>query len=73
MGDHPRRPRPWRQGYRAIGDVGGMRLLEKDLTLEVSKRVVELLKSSYPDRNILITAKATAIRRSTKEWRWLIP
>jgi len=39
----------------AIGDVGGMRLLEKDLTLEVSKRVVELLKSSYPDRNILIT------------------
>lgn len=39
----------------AIGDLGGMRLLEKDLTLEVSKRVVELLKSSYPGRNILIT------------------
>ena len=39
----------------AIGDIGGMRLLEKDLTLEVSKRVVELLKSSYPDRKILIT------------------
>ena len=39
----------------AIGEIGGMRLLEKDLTLEVSKRVVELLKSSYPDRKILIT------------------
>ncbi|HWR11004.1 MAG TPA: N-acetylmuramoyl-L-alanine amidase [Rectinemataceae bacterium] len=39
----------------AIGDVGGLRLLEKDLTLEVSKRVVELLRSSYPDRNIIIT------------------
>ena len=39
----------------AIGDVGGMKLLEKDLTLEVSKRVVELLKSSYPGRKILIT------------------
>ncbi|MFA6366145.1 MAG: N-acetylmuramoyl-L-alanine amidase, partial [Candidatus Hydrogenedentales bacterium] len=39
----------------AIGEVGELRLLEKDLTLEVSKRVVELLRNSYPDRNILIT------------------
>ncbi len=41
----------------AIGEVGGMRLLEKDLTLEVSKRVVDLLAASYPDRRILITRK----------------
>ena len=39
----------------AIGEVNGLRLLEKDLTLEVSKRVVELLKSSYPGRNIITT------------------
>ncbi len=39
----------------AIGEVGELRLLEKDLTLEVSKRVVELLRNSYPDRNIIIT------------------
>jgi len=39
----------------AIAEVGGLRLLEKDLTLEVSKRVVDLLKASYPDRKILIT------------------
>ena len=39
----------------AIGEVGDLRLLEKDLTLEVSKRVVELLRNSYPDRNIIIT------------------
>lgn len=39
----------------AISDVGGMRLLEKDLTLEVSRRVVELLRASYPNRKILIT------------------
>lgn len=39
----------------AISEVGGMRLLEKDLTLEVSRRVVELLRASYPGRNILIT------------------
>jgi len=41
----------------AISEVGGMRLLEKDLTLEVSKRVVELLESRFPGRNILITRK----------------
>jgi len=39
----------------AIADLGDMRLLEKDLTLEVSKRVVELLNARYPGRNILIT------------------
>lgn len=39
----------------AIGEVGELRLLEKDLTLEVSKRVVELLRNSYPDRKIIIT------------------
>jgi len=39
----------------AIGDLGEMRLLEKDLTLEVSKRVVDLLSARYPGRNILIT------------------
>ena len=39
----------------AIGEVSGLRLFEKDLTLEVSKRVVELLKASYPSRNIMIT------------------
>jgi N-acetylmuramoyl-L-alanine amidase len=41
----------------AIGEIGGMRLLEKDLTLEVSKRVVDLLKSRYPSRKILVTRK----------------
>ena len=39
----------------AIGEVNGLRLLEKDLTLEVSRRVVDLLKSSYPGRNIITT------------------
>ncbi|HWP68030.1 MAG TPA: N-acetylmuramoyl-L-alanine amidase [Rectinemataceae bacterium] len=39
----------------AIADFGDMRLLEKDLTLEVSKRVVDLLNARYPERNILIT------------------
>jgi N-acetylmuramoyl-L-alanine amidase len=41
----------------AIGEIGGLRLLEKDLTLEVSKRVVDLLKSRYPSRRILVTRK----------------
>ena len=41
----------------AIGEIGGMRLLEKDLTLEVSKRVVDLLKSRYSSRRILVTRK----------------
>jgi len=39
----------------AISDVGGMRLLEKDLTLEVSRRVVDLLRARYLGRNIIIT------------------
>ncbi|MDP2792230.1 MAG: N-acetylmuramoyl-L-alanine amidase [Rectinemataceae bacterium] len=39
----------------AISDVGGIRLLEKDLTLEVSRRVVDLLRARYPSRNIIIT------------------
>ncbi len=39
----------------AISDLGGIPLLEKDLTLEVSRRVVDLLKARYPGRNIIIT------------------
>lgn len=39
----------------AIGEVNGLRLLEKDLTLEVSRRVMELLKYRYPERRILTT------------------
>ncbi len=39
----------------AIAEIGGMKLLEKDLTLEVSRRVVELLKNRYPEREILTT------------------
>jgi N-acetylmuramoyl-L-alanine amidase len=39
----------------AIGEVNGLRLLEKDLTLEVSRRVMELLTYRYPDRRILAT------------------
>lgn len=39
----------------AIAEFGDMRLLEKDLTLEVSKRIVDLLKARYPDRKILLT------------------
>lgn len=39
----------------AIGEVDGMRLAEKDLTLEVSARVIDLLKARYPDRRILST------------------
>lgn len=39
----------------AIADLDSGRLLEKDLTLEVSKRIVELLKSRYPERKILLT------------------
>ena len=41
----------------AIGEIAGMRLLEKDITLEVSRRVVDLLKSRYPSRRILVTRK----------------
>ena len=41
----------------AIGEIAGMRLLEKDITLEVSRRVVDLLKSRYPLRRILVTRK----------------
>lgn len=39
----------------AIAEIDGKRLQEKDLTLEVSKRVLDLLKARYPDRNILST------------------
>jgi N-acetylmuramoyl-L-alanine amidase len=39
----------------AVAEVEGRRLQEKDLTLEVSKRVLDLLKARYPDRNILST------------------
>ncbi|MCE5255812.1 MAG: N-acetylmuramoyl-L-alanine amidase [Spirochaetaceae bacterium] len=39
----------------AIAELDSGRLLEKDLTLEVSKRIVELLKSRYPERRILLT------------------
>jgi N-acetylmuramoyl-L-alanine amidase len=39
----------------AVSIVDGLMLQEKDLTLEVSKRVVELLSARYPDRNILTT------------------
>ncbi|MCX7026997.1 MAG: N-acetylmuramoyl-L-alanine amidase [Spirochaetes bacterium] len=41
----------------AIGEIGGMRLLEKDLALEVSKRVIDLLRSRFPNRKILVTRK----------------
>lgn len=39
----------------AISEIGGMKLFEKDLTLEVSRRVVDLLRARYPGRNIIIT------------------
>jgi N-acetylmuramoyl-L-alanine amidase len=39
----------------AISVIDGVMLLEKNLTLEVSQRVVDLLISRYPDRNILTT------------------
>lgn len=39
----------------AIAEIGQNRLLEKDLTLEVSKRVVDLLRGRYSDRRILAT------------------
>lgn len=39
----------------AIADLDSGRLLEKDITLEVSKRVVELLKDRYPERKIMLT------------------
>ncbi|HNX72730.1 MAG TPA: N-acetylmuramoyl-L-alanine amidase [Spirochaetales bacterium] len=39
----------------AIADLDSGRLLEKDITLEVSKRVVQLLKERYPERKIMLT------------------
>ncbi len=39
----------------AIAENGQTRLLEKDLTLEVSKRVADLLSGRYSDRRILTT------------------
>ena len=39
----------------AIAEGAQARLLEKDLTLEVSRRVVDLLKGRYSDRRILTT------------------
>lgn len=39
----------------AIAENGQIRLMEKELTLEVSKRVVDLLKGRYSDRRILTT------------------
>ena len=42
----------------AIAENGQYRLYEKDLTLEVSKRVVDLLKGRYSDRRILTTRES---------------
>jgi N-acetylmuramoyl-L-alanine amidase len=42
----------------AVAENGSYRLLEKDLTLEVSKRVLDLLKGRYSDRRILTTREA---------------
>lgn len=39
----------------AIAEFGSTILLEKNLTLEVSKRVIELLSDRYPNRKILTT------------------
>ena len=39
----------------AIAEMGSIKLLEKNLTLEVSKRVVQLLMERYPNRKILTT------------------
>ncbi len=39
----------------AIAEYGQTRLLEKDLTLEVSRRVIDLLAGRYSDRRILTT------------------
>ncbi|HEY9054081.1 MAG TPA: N-acetylmuramoyl-L-alanine amidase [Rectinemataceae bacterium] len=41
----------------AIADLNEGRIMEKDLTLEVSRRVVDLLKSRYPARKVLVTRK----------------
>lgn len=39
----------------AIADLGGSRLYEKDITLEVSKTVSALLAERYPSRRVLVT------------------
>jgi N-acetylmuramoyl-L-alanine amidase len=39
----------------AVATVDGARLMEKDLTLDVARRVADLLRSRYPQRNIITT------------------
>jgi N-acetylmuramoyl-L-alanine amidase len=39
----------------AIGEFKGLRLLEKNINLIVAKHVVELLRSKFPERKIMIT------------------
>lgn len=39
----------------AVATINGKQLMEKTLTLEVSKRVADLLRSRYPDRKIITT------------------
>jgi len=39
----------------AVATVNGKQLMEKNLTLEVSKRVADLLRSRYPERKIITT------------------
>lgn len=41
----------------AIAEIGGTKLYEKNLTLAVSRRVAELLRGRYPDREILETRR----------------
>ncbi len=39
----------------AVATIDGARLIEKTLTLAVSRRVADLLRSRYPERNIITT------------------
>ncbi|MDX9827767.1 MAG: N-acetylmuramoyl-L-alanine amidase [Spirochaetia bacterium] len=39
----------------AVATINGTRLMEKTLTLEVSRRVADLLRSRYPERKIITT------------------